>query len=73
MCRWASYLPITGKQIKTNMQTINTTSNRSSEVTWNGRDVQDVKVGRGVYLYYLQVRTAGSQQKGKWARLVFLN
>lgn len=64
---------VTGKRIKTIMQTINTAGNRSSEVEWNGRDEQGAKVGRGVYLYHLQVRTAGGQHKEKWERLVFLN
>jgi len=64
---------VSGKRIKTIQQTINTAGNRSNEVEWDGRDEQASKVGRGVYLYHLQVRTASGQKRDKWERLVFLN
>jgi hypothetical protein len=64
---------VAGKRIKTIMQAINTPGNRSSEVTWDGRDEWGARIGRGVYLYRLQVRTAGGQKQEKWERLVFLN
>jgi hypothetical protein len=64
---------VTGKRIKRITQAINTPGNRSSEVAWDGRDEWGAKIGRGVYLYRLQVRTAGGQKKEKWERLVFLN
>jgi hypothetical protein len=64
---------ISGKRIKTILQTINTPGNRSSEVEWDGRDEAGAKVGRGVYLYHLQVRTATGQTRTRWERLVFLN
>lgn len=64
---------ISGKRIKTIQQAINTAGNRSSEVEWNGRDEMGAKLGRGVYLYRLQVRTEGGQSRDKWERLVLLN
>lgn len=64
---------ITGRRIKTIVQTINTPGNRSSEMEWDGRDETGAKVGRGVYLYHLQVRTASGQSRTKWERLVLLN
>lgn len=64
---------VTGKRIKTIRQAINGAGNRSSEMEWNGRDEQGAKVGRGVYLYHLQVRTPGGQHRAVWERAVFLN
>lgn len=64
---------VSGKRIKTILQTINTPGNRSSEVEWDGRDDQGSKPGRGVYLYHFQVRTANGQHREKWERLVLLN
>ena len=64
---------ITGKRIKTVLQTINTPGNRSSEVEWDGRDDQGARIGRGAYLYHLQVRTPNGQSQNKWERLVLLN
>jgi flagellar hook assembly protein FlgD len=64
---------VSGKRIKRITQAINTPGNRSSEIAWDGRDEWGAKIGRGVYLYRLQVRTAGGQKKEKWERLVFLN
>ena len=64
---------VTGRRIKTLAQTINTAGNRSSEMEWDGRDETGAKVGRGVYLYHLQVRAASGQTRAKWERLVLLN
>lgn len=64
---------VTGRRIKTIAQTINTPGNRSSEIEWDGRDEWGAKVGRGVYLYHLQVRTASGQTRAKWERAVLLN
>jgi hypothetical protein len=64
---------VAGRRIKTISQTINTPGNRSSEMEWDGRDEWGARVGRGVYLYHLQVRTAGGQSRARWERLVLLN
>jgi hypothetical protein len=63
---------VSGKRIKTITQTINTPGNRSLELTWDGRDELGEKVGRGVYLYLLQVRTPNGKTAKKWERLVVL-
>ncbi|HEX2608832.1 MAG TPA: T9SS type A sorting domain-containing protein, partial [Flavisolibacter sp.] len=61
---------VSGKLIKTVTQTINTTGNRSSELTWDGRDETGRKIGRGVYLYRLRVRSFNGKTADKWERLV---
>jgi hypothetical protein len=64
---------ITGRRIKTITQTINTPGNRSSEMAWDGRDDTGARIGRGVYLYHLQVRTRSGQRRAVWERLAVLN
>jgi hypothetical protein len=63
---------VSGKLIKTLTRTINTPGNRSSEVTWDGTDEFGNKIGRGVYIYRLRVRTADGKTAEKWERLVIL-
>ena len=63
---------VSGKLIKTLTRTINTPGNRSSEVTWDGTDEFGTKIGRGVYIYRLRVRTADGKAAEKWERLVIL-
>jgi flagellar hook assembly protein FlgD len=63
---------VSGKRIKTIMQTINTSGNRSIELSWDGRDEAGARVGRGVYLYHLLVKTPNGKTANKWQRLVVL-
>ncbi len=63
---------VSGKLIKTIQQTINDEGNRSSEVQWNGKDEFGSKVGRGVYIYRLTVRSANGKQVNKLEKLVIL-
>ena len=63
---------VSGKLIKTLTRTINTPGNRSSEVNWDGTDEFGSKIGRGVYIYRLRVRTASGKAAEKWERLVIL-
>jgi hypothetical protein len=53
----AEVFTVSGKLIKTLAQAINTPGNRSSEILWDGRDEYGNKIGRGVYIYRLRVRT----------------
>lgn len=64
---------VTGKLIKTLLQTINSDGNRSGEVVWNGADEYGQKIGRGVYLYRLRVLAADGRSAEKWEKLVILN
>lgn len=61
-----------GKLIKTLTRTINTPGNRSNEVEWDGRDDYGGRIGRGVYIYRLLVRTADGKTAEKWEKLVIL-
>ena len=64
---------VSGKLIKTISQTINTTGNRSNEIEWDGRDDYGQKIGRGVYVYRLRVKTTDGKTANKWERLVILD
>jgi len=64
---------VSGKLIKTISQTINTIGNRSNEIEWDGRDDFGQKVGRGVYVYRLRVKTTDGKTANKWERLVILD
>jgi hypothetical protein len=63
---------VTGKLIKSLTQTINTPGNRSSEIEWDGTDAYGNKIGRGVYIYRLSVRSTDGKTADKWERLVIL-
>jgi hypothetical protein len=63
---------VSGKLIKTISRTINNGGNRSSEVSWDGRDDFGNKPGKGVYIYRLLVTDINGRQASKWERLVLL-
>lgn len=65
-------MSITGKIIKRIQRAINTAGNRSNEVEWDGRDEYGDRVGRGVYLYRLTVRSADGKKGSKLQRLVLI-
>jgi hypothetical protein len=65
-------MTITGKVVKTIVQTINTPGNRFDGIEWNGIDEYGSKLGRGVYLYQLMVRTRDGKQQQKLEKLVIL-
>ena len=63
---------VTGKLVKTLRNTIISTGNRSNEVEWDGRDEYGSKIGRGVYIYRLKVKTADGQTAEKLEKLFIL-
>jgi hypothetical protein len=65
-------LTITGKLVKTMVKTIITDGNRSDDVEWDGRDDYSGKLGRGVYIYRLQVSTADGQREEVLGKLYIL-
>ncbi len=67
-----SIYTVTGKLVKTLRNTIISSGNRSNEVEWNGRDEYGSKIGRGVYIYRLSVRTSDGQQAHKMEKLYLL-
>jgi hypothetical protein len=62
-----------GKLIKTISQTINTPGNRSNEIEWNGKDEYGQKIGKGLYVYRVRVKTLNGKTANKWERLVILD
>ncbi|MFT5762080.1 MAG: hypothetical protein ACI8WA_001204, partial [Polaribacter sp.] len=64
---------ISGKIIKTINRTIQTTGNLSRSVNWNGLDDFGNRLGKGVYIYKLKVKsTISNQYSEKYEKLVIL-
>jgi len=63
---------VTGKLVKTIAKTIFSEGNRSTELEWNGRDDYGDKLGRGVYIYILTVRTTDGKKADKIEKLLIL-
>jgi len=45
----------------------------SQNLTWDGKDDFGDNIGRGVYVYHLQVRSASGDYADKYEKLVILN
>jgi len=64
---------VSGKLVKTINQTVQTTGNLSRSVAWNGLDDFGDKIGKGVYIYKLNVKSTLSNVKAeKYEKLVIL-
>ena len=64
---------ITGKVVWTKNQIVNTTGFLSRDITWDGRDDFGDKIGKGVYVYKLTVRsTISNKRSEKFEKLVIL-
>ena len=64
---------VSGKLIKTLNQTVQSDGLLSREITWNGLDDFGNKIGKGVYIYKLQVKSLNSNSKAeKIEKLVIL-
>ena len=64
---------ITGKVVWTKNQIVNTTGFLSRDLTWDGRDDFGDKIGKGVYVYKLTVRsTISNKRTEKIEKLVIL-
>lgn len=64
---------IGGKLVKTLTQTLNSPGTRNEPLEWDGRDDFGDKLGRGVYVYKLEVRTETGAAAEKFEKLVILN
>ncbi len=51
---------VSGKLIKTINQLINSPGNRVTDIFWDGKDNFGEKIGRGVYIYELKVRSTST-------------
>ena len=66
-------LTITGKIVKTINQTVTTDGFLSREITWDGKDDFGDRIGKGVYVYKLTVKSTVSNKKAeKTEKLVIL-
>ena len=64
---------VSGKLVKTINQNIQTTGNLSREIIWNGLDDFGNKIGKGVYVYKLKVKsTVNNLVSEKYEKLVIL-
>ena len=64
---------VSGKLVKTINQNVQTTSTLSRNITWNGLDDFGNKIGKGVYIYKLKVKsTISNLVSEKYEKLVIL-
>jgi len=63
---------VSGKLLRTLQQTINNSGNRSTDLEWDGRDEWGNKVGRGVYIYRLQVAAPNGKKVSRLQKMVSL-
>lgn len=64
---------VSGKLVKTINQNVQTTGNLSRNITWNGLDDFGNKIGKGVYVYKLKVKsTMSNLVSEKYEKLVIL-
>jgi len=64
---------VTGKLIKTIAQFVSSDGYRSDPIDWDGRDDFGDKIGRGVYIYSVKVKTTENGTAEKYEKLVILN
>ena len=64
---------VSGKLVKTINQNVQTTGNLSRNIIWNGLDDFGNKIGKGVYIYKLRVKSVASNLVSeKYEKLVIL-
>lgn len=56
---------VSGKLVKTINETVQSEGNLSRSITWNGLDDFGSKIGKGVYLYRLEVKSINSGAKAE--------
>ncbi len=64
---------VSGKLVKTITQFVAAEGNRSNPIDWDGKDDYGDKIGRGVYIYKLKVKTTQGATAEKIEKLVILN
>jgi hypothetical protein len=63
---------VSGKLVKTLETSVNTAGFKPDPVYWDGLDDYGDRIGRGVYIYRLRVRTADGEVAEKYEKLVIL-
>ncbi|MCW3084436.1 MAG: hypothetical protein JWP12_1802 [Bacteroidetes bacterium] len=64
---------VSGKLVKNFSQFVYAEGYRSAPIEWDGRDDFGDKIGKGVYVYRLKVKTSTGQTAEKYEKLVILN
>ena len=63
---------VSGKLVKNIVQTVKTDSYRSQPIDWDGKDDYGDKIGNGVYIYHVKVRTSDGATADTYQKLVIL-
>ncbi len=63
---------VTGRLVKTIDTSINTPGFRPDPIPWDGLDDYGDRIGRGVYIYRIRLRTENGQTAEKYEKLVIL-
>ncbi len=63
---------VSGKVVKTITRTIITEGNRSFDIEWDGKDDFGQKIGRGVYIYQLEIKDSNGKKQSALQKLVLL-
>jgi len=63
---------VSGKSVKTIHQFVNMEGYRSEPIDWDGTDDYGDKIGRGVYIYRLRVKTSTNETAEQFEKLVIL-
>ncbi|MGB0137366.1 MAG: type IX secretion system sortase PorU [Flavobacteriales bacterium] len=64
---------VSGKLVKTLRETVYSAGFRADPVAWDGKDEYGDKIGRGVYVYRVHVRTPDGRTAEQLEKLVVLN
>ncbi len=64
---------ITGKVVKSIRTMVNTPGTRVNDIEWDGKDELGDKLGNGVYIYKLSVKSASGFSDSKLQKIVILN
>lgn len=64
---------ISGKLVKSITRFVTTEGYRAEPIEWDGRDDFGDKIGRGVYVYRVKVKTSDGSAAEKYEKLVILN
>ncbi|MFL5765374.1 MAG: type IX secretion system sortase PorU [Bacteroidia bacterium] len=64
---------ISGKLVKNIDQFVHTEGFRSDPIDWDGRDDFGDRIGKGVYIYRIKVKTSEGSTAEKYEKLVILN
>jgi hypothetical protein len=65
-------MSVSGKLVKTINQTVNTQGFRSAGIPWDGKDDFGDQLAKGVYLYWIKVKTPEGEMAEKLEKLVLL-